>query len=93
MPNLIIVVALAVIVAVFAVINSSPVSINFLVRQVHNVSLSFVILISVLCGVIMTGVMALIEQARLKGQINEAKKQIKTLSSARNLQQGGSKLA
>ncbi|MFA4858905.1 MAG: LapA family protein [Candidatus Margulisiibacteriota bacterium] len=89
MPNLIIVVALAALTAVFAVINSTPVSINFVFRQVHNIPLSFVILISVLCGVVMAGIMALIEQSKLNGQINEAKKQIKTLSSARNLQQGG----
>ena len=59
MPNLIIVVALATVVAVFAVINSAPVSINFIFRQIHHIPLSFVILISVLCGIIMAGIMAL----------------------------------
>ena len=57
--NLIVILTLSVLVTMFAVSNSSAVSVNLILWQTQQVSLAIVILVSVLIGVIFTGAIAL----------------------------------
>lgn len=57
--NLIVVLTLSILVTMFAVSNSAAVSVNLILWQTQQVSLAIVILVSVLIGVMFTGVIAL----------------------------------
>lgn len=57
--NLIVILTLSILVTMFAVSNSSVVSVNLILWQIQQVSLAIVILVSVLAGVIFTGAIAL----------------------------------
>jgi len=74
--NLIISIVLAVIFSWFALSNSQIVTISILIWK-YQTSLFVVILISVLIGVIFTGLVAAAEQTRLLGKIKELQSSLK----------------
>jgi uncharacterized integral membrane protein len=75
--SLVIAIILAIFFTWFALANSQVVAVSFLIWSVQ-VSLSLVILISVLIGVILTGLMSAAEQARMLSQIRELERKLKT---------------
>lgn len=69
MQNLIVALIIAIFITAFALLNSEPVSINLIVREINNVPLSLVILVSVLFGVIIAGALSLIDQTKIRAQM------------------------
>ena len=69
---------LAIFVTIFALLNTVPTPVDFLLFKIPSISLALVIMISVLAGVICTGIVAVIEQVRLLKKISELEKKIKT---------------
>jgi uncharacterized integral membrane protein len=57
---------IAFLVAVFAVANNQPVSINFLIREIPEAPLSLVIIFSVLLGALVSGLMIFLEKQKIK---------------------------
>jgi lipopolysaccharide assembly protein A len=78
--SLVISIILAIIFTWFALSNSQIVNVSILIWS-FQVSLSLVILISILIGVIITGLISAMEQARMLGKIKELEKNAKTEES------------
>lgn len=76
MRSLIIAIILAILFTWFALANSQVVTVSILIWSVH-VSLSMVILISILIGVILTGLISAGEQTRMFGKIRELENKLK----------------
>jgi len=77
--NLTVLLVLAVMVALFAVANSSAVVINLILWQSQQVSLAIVILVSVLSGFIAAGVIAVLQKIRDGLKIKQLESKIKEL--------------
>jgi uncharacterized integral membrane protein len=60
--------------AIFAMQNSKPVAIEFLIWQ-KNVALALVILVSTLAGLLFASMVALVEQIRLRSRIRALERQ------------------
>ncbi len=67
----------AILIVVFAIQNSSTTTVNFLFYSIQNISVALLLLISVLVGVIFTGLVAVVEQRRLLRTIADLEKKIK----------------
>lgn len=67
---------LAIFVTTFALVNAQITSVNLIFWQIPEISLALIILISVLIGVIFTGIVSVIEQSRLQKKIKELEKKI-----------------
>jgi len=76
MRSLIAAVILAIILTWFALANSQMVTVSFIARSIQ-VSLSLVILISILIGVVLTGIISLAEQNRMLGKTKELENKLK----------------
>jgi putative membrane protein len=74
--SLVMAIILAIIFTWFAISNSQVVTVSLLVWSLQ-VSLSLLILISVLIGVILTGLISAMEQTRLIAKINELQGKVK----------------
>ncbi len=74
--NVIISVLLAIILTWFALVNSTTVTISLIFRS-YTLSLSLVILVSILIGVILTGIISAAEQARMLRRIGELEGNLK----------------
>ena len=74
--NLVLSIILAIFFTWFALANSQMVTVSILIRNIQ-VSLSLVILISILIGVILTGVISAAEQTRMFGKIREIEGKLK----------------
>jgi len=85
--NLTVLLILAVVVALFAVANSSAVVINLILWQSQQVSLAIVILVSVLSGFIAAGVIAVLQKIRDGLKIKQLESKIKELE--RHISQRG----
>lgn len=85
--NLTVLLVLAIVVALFAVANSSAVIINLILWQSQQVSLSVVILVSVLSGFIAAGVIAVLQKIRDGLKIKQLESKIKELE--RHISQRG----
>lgn len=79
MINLLVMLVLAVIVTMFAVSNSSAVTVNLIFWQAQQVSLAVVILVSVLAGVIFTSLIALYQKFRDSWKIYQLESRVKEL--------------
>ncbi len=73
--NVTISVLLAIIFTWFALANSDVVTVSILLRS-YKISLSLVILICILIGIIIAGLISAAEQTRMLGRIHELEKQI-----------------
>ena len=82
MQQLIVALIIAIFITAFALLNSEPVSINLIVKEVKNVPLSLVILISVLFGVIIAGALSLIDQTKIRAQMKNLTGKTKTEPAA-----------
>jgi uncharacterized integral membrane protein len=76
MKNLITAIILAIVFTWFALANSQVVNVSIFIWS-FQVSLSMVILVSILVGVIFTGIVSASEQARMMGKIKELEKNLK----------------
>ena len=76
MKSLIGAIVLAIIFTWFALANSMPVDVSILIWKIH-VSLSLVILVSILIGVIFTGILSAGEQSKMYGKIKNLEKEVK----------------
>ena len=76
MKSLIGAIVLAIIFTWFALANSMPVDVSILIWKIH-VSLSLVILVSILIGVIFTGIMSAGEQSKMYAKIKNLEKELK----------------
>jgi len=85
--NLTVLLILAVVVALFAVANSSAVIINLILWQSQQVSLSIVILVSVLSGFIAAGIIAVFQKVKDGLKIKQLESKIKELE--RHISQRG----
>lgn len=85
--NLTVLLVLAVVVALFAVANSSAVIINLILWQSQQVSLSIVILVSVLSGFIAAGIIAVFQKVKDGLKIKQLESKIKELE--RHISQRG----
>ena len=74
--NLVLSIILAIFFTWFALANSQMVTVSILIRNIQ-VSLSLVILISILIGVILTGVISAAEQTRMFGKIRDIEGKLK----------------
>jgi len=74
--NLVIALILAIVFSWFALSNSQVVLVSLLLWK-HQMSLSLVILISILIGIILTGMIAAAEQTVLLGKIKELERKLK----------------
>jgi len=74
--NLILSIILAIFFTWFALANSQIVTVSFIAKSIQ-VSLSLVILISILIGIILTGIISLAEQNRMLGKIKELESKLK----------------
>ncbi|MFH1710173.1 MAG: LapA family protein [bacterium] len=74
--TLILSITLAIFFTWFALANSQMVTVSILIWNL-NVSLSLVILISILIGVIFTGIISAAEQTRMFGKIRELESKLK----------------
>jgi uncharacterized integral membrane protein len=77
MRSLIVAIILAIIFTWFALANSQVVAVSIFVWS-FQVSLSMVILVSILIGVIFTGIVSASEQARMMRKIRELEKDLKS---------------
>ena len=77
MSNLITALILAILITAFALLNSIPVSINFVFAQVKDVPLSLVILICALIGAVLSALLALVEQTKQHKKIAELQHKLK----------------
>ncbi|MCX5726478.1 MAG: LapA family protein [Candidatus Saganbacteria bacterium] len=68
---------LAIFATTFALVNAQIISVNLVFGQIPQISLALVILISVLIGVIFTGIVSVVEQIRLGKRIKELEKKVK----------------
>ncbi len=85
--NLTVLLVLAVVVALFAVANSSAVIINLILWQSQQVSLSIVILVSVLSGFIAAGIIAVFQKIKDGLKIKQLESKVKELE--RHISQRG----
>jgi uncharacterized integral membrane protein len=76
MKSLITAIVLAIVFTWFALANSQVVNVSIFIWS-FQVSLSMVILVSILIGVIFTGIVSASEQARMMGKIKELEKNLK----------------
>jgi uncharacterized integral membrane protein len=76
MRNLVSVIILAIILTWFALANSQIVTVSILIWSIQ-VSLSLVILISILIGVILTGILSAGEQSKMYAKIKNLEKELK----------------
>jgi uncharacterized integral membrane protein len=76
MKSLITAIILAIVFTWFALANSQVVAVSIFIWS-FQVSLSMVILVSILIGVIFTGIVSASEQARMMGKIRELEKNLK----------------
>ena len=76
MKSLIGAIVLAIMFTWFALANSMPVDVSILIWKIH-VSLSLVILVSILIGVIFTGIMSAGEQSKMYAKIKNLEKELK----------------
>ena len=76
MKSLIIAIILAIFFTWFALSNAALAKVSILIWSI-DVSLSLVILISILIGVIFTGILSAAEQARMLGKIRELENKLK----------------
>ena len=76
MKSLIAAIILAIVFTWFALANSQVVTVSIFIWS-FQVSLSMVILVSILIGVIFTGIVSAAEQARMAGKIRELEKTLK----------------
>jgi len=76
MKNLVVAIILAIILTWFSLANSQMVTVSMLVWSVQ-VSLSLVILISILIGVILTGLLSAAEQSRMFVKIKQLESELK----------------
>jgi len=74
--NLVISITLAIFFTWFALANSQTVTLSILIWK-YQLSLSLVILISILIGIILTGIISAKEENKLFGKIKELEKQSK----------------
>ena len=74
--NLVLSIILAIFFTWFALANSTVVTVSILVWKLQ-VSLSLVILVSILIGVIFTGILSAGEQSKMYGKIKNLEKEVK----------------
>jgi len=74
--NLVLSIILAIFFTWFALANSTVVTVSILIWKIH-VSLSLVILVSILIGVIFTGIMSAGEQSKMYAKIKNLEKELK----------------
>lgn len=74
--NLIFSIVLAILFTWFALANSQSVTVSLLIWKLQ-MSLSLVILLSIMIGILFTGILSAAEQARMLGKINELENKLK----------------
>ncbi len=80
MPRqLIIILLVALVLVLMTVQNPNPVSVQFLSWEAQQVPLIIIILISLLAGVIVSSVLGLIKQSKLKDKIRRLQREIEEL--------------
>ncbi len=80
MPRqLIIILLVALVLILMTVQNPNPVSVQFLSWQAQQVPMMIIILISLLVGVIISSVLGLIKQSKLKDKIRRLQREIEEL--------------
>ena len=80
MPRqLIIILLVALVLILMTVQNPNPVSVQFLSWQAQQVPVIIIILISLLAGVIISSVLSLIKQSKLKDKIRQLQREIDKL--------------
>ena len=80
MPRqLIIILLVALVLVVMTVQNPNPVSVQFLSWEAQQVPVIIIILISLLAGVIISSVLGLIKQSKLKDKIRRLQREIEDL--------------
>ncbi len=80
MPRqLIIILLVALVLILMTVQNPNPVSVQFLSWEAQQVPLIIIILISLLAGVIISSVLGLIKQSKLKDKIRQLQREIEEL--------------
>jgi len=80
MPGqLIIMLLVALVLILMTVQNPNPVSLQFLSWQTQQVPIIIIILISALAGVVISAVLGLIKQSKLKGKIRQLQREIEDL--------------
>ena len=80
MPRqLIIILLVALVLVVMTVQNPNPVSVQFLSWEAQQVPVIIIILISLLAGVIISAVLGLIKQSKLKDKIRRLEREIEDL--------------
>ena len=82
MPRqLIIILLVALVLVVMTVQNPNPVSVQFLSWEAQQVPVIIVILLSLLAGVIISAILGLIKQSKLKDKIRQLQREIEELKS------------
>jgi uncharacterized integral membrane protein len=80
MPRqLIIILLVALVLVLMTVQNPNPVSVQFLSWEAQQVPVIIIILISLLAGVIITSILGLIKQSKLKDKIRRLQREIEDL--------------
>jgi len=80
MPGqLIIMLLVALVLILMTVQNPNPVSVQFLSWQTQQVPIIIIILISALAGVVISAVLGLVKQSKLKGKIRQLQREIEDL--------------
>jgi len=80
MPGqLIIMLLVALVLILMTVQNPNPVSVQFLSWQTQQVPIIIIILISALAGVVVSAVLGLVKQSKLKGKIRQLQREIEDL--------------
>ena len=80
MPGqLIIMLLVALVLILMTVQNPNPVSVQFLSWQTQQVPIIIIILISALAGVVISAVLGLVKQSKLKGKIRQLQREIEGL--------------
>lgn len=77
--QLIIILLVALVLILMTVQNPNPVSVQFLSWEAQQVPVIIIILISLLAGVIITTVLGLIKQSKLKDKIRQLQREIEEL--------------
>jgi uncharacterized integral membrane protein len=77
--QLIVILLVALVLILLTVQNPNPVTLQFLSWDAESVPLIVVILISLMAGIIMSSILSLLKQAKLKGKIRSLQREIDEL--------------
>ena len=77
--QLIVILLVALVLILLTVQNPNPVTLQFLSWDADNIPLIVIILISLMAGIIMSSILSLLKQAKLKGKIRSLQREIDEL--------------